>query len=80
MAEGTKRLDLQFGSFACSVQGFDDPGEPVQQVLRAMQHLLEESPDLATTGIAFEADTIEQLEVSQRLFTLSVVRDGLVAH
>ena len=68
MASGTKRLDLQFGSFACSVQGFDDPVEPVQQVLRAMQHLLEESPDLGTAGITFEAETLEQLveEVSRR--------------
>lgn len=68
MARGAKRLDLQFGSFACSVQGFEDPVEPVQQVLRTLQHMLEETPELATAGFAFEADTIEQLieEVGRR--------------
>ncbi|MDH3666447.1 MAG: hypothetical protein OEN23_05910 [Paracoccaceae bacterium] len=68
MSGGAKRLDLQIGSFACSVQGFDDPVEPVQQILRAMQHLLEESPELASAGFNFEPDTIEQLvgEISRR--------------
>ncbi len=68
MSGGTKRLDLQIGSFACSVQGFDDPVEPVQQILRAMQHLLEESPELSSAGFNFEPDTIEQLvgEISRR--------------
>ena len=68
MARGTRRLDLQFGSFACSVQGFDDPVEPVQQVLRTLQHMLEETPELGTAGFAFEPDTIEQLieEIGRR--------------
>ena len=68
MASGGKRLDLQFGSFACSVQGFDDPVTPVQQVLQAMQHVLEESPELGTAGLNFDAEMIEQLigEVGRR--------------
>jgi hypothetical protein len=68
MSGTTKRLDLQFGSFACSVQGFDDPVQPVQQVLQAMQNLLEETPDLARAGLAFDSDEIERLtgEVARR--------------
>lgn len=68
MAATSKRLDLRFGAFACSVQGFDDPVQPVQQILRAIQHLLEESPDLADAGINFDAEAIEQLigEVARR--------------
>ena len=64
----TKRLDLQFGSFACSVQGFDDPVQPVQQVLQALQNLLEETPELADAGISFDAEAIERLvgEVARR--------------
>jgi hypothetical protein len=68
MAANTKRLDLRFGSFACSVQGFDDPVMPVQQVLRAIQHLLEETPELSDAGISFDAEAIENLieEVARR--------------
>lgn len=68
MSSAGKRLDLRFGAFACSVQGFDDPVQPVQQILRAIQHLLEESPELADTAINFDAEAIEQLvgEVARR--------------
>ncbi len=68
MSDATKRLDLQFGSFACSVQGFDDPVQPVQQVLQALQNLLEETPELADAGISFDAEAIERLigEVARR--------------
>jgi hypothetical protein len=68
MSSTTKRLDLQFGSFACSVQGFDDPVQPVQQVLQALQNLLEETPDIADAGISFDAEAIERLvgEVARR--------------
>jgi len=68
MAASHKRLDLRFGAFACSVQGFDDPVMPVQQILRAIQTLLEESPEIADAGISFDAETIESLieEVARR--------------
>lgn len=68
MARTTKRLDIRFGSFACSVQGFDDPVMPVQQVLRAIQHLLEETPELSDSGISFDAEAVESLieEVARR--------------
>ena len=68
MPDTIKRLDLQFGSFACSVQGFDDPVQPVQQVLQALQNLLEETPELADAGISFDAEAIERLigEVARR--------------
>jgi len=68
MSGTTKRLDLQFGSFACSVQGFDDPVQPVQQVLQALQNLLEETPELGDAGISFDAEAIERLigEVARR--------------
>jgi len=68
MSGTTKRLDLQFGAFACSVQGFDDPVVLVQQVLHALQSLLEETPDLADASISFDTDAIERLirEVARR--------------
>ena len=73
MSDTTKRLDLQFGSFACSVQGFDDPVQPVQQVLQALQNLLEETPEAGdlgagNLGIAFDAAEIDRLigEVARR--------------
>jgi hypothetical protein len=68
MSGTTKRLDLQFGAFACSVQGFDDPVQPVQQVLQALQNLLEETPEAGDLGIAFDAGEIDRLigEVARR--------------
>jgi hypothetical protein len=68
MPSTTKRLDLRFGLFACSVQGFDDPVMPVQQILRAIQHLLEESPELSDSGISFDAEAVESLveEIARR--------------
>ncbi|MHA1536545.1 MAG: hypothetical protein ACTSUD_03235 [Alphaproteobacteria bacterium] len=68
MSGTTKRLDLQFGVFACSVQGFEDPVQPVQQVLQALQSLLEETPEIADAGISFDAEAIERLvgEVARR--------------
>jgi hypothetical protein len=68
MSDTIKRLDLQFGSFACSVQGFDDPVQPVQQVLQALQNLLEETPELGDSGIQFDAGAIDQLigEIARR--------------
>jgi len=68
MSLSDKRLVLRFGAFACSVQGFEDPVQPVQQILRAIQHLLEESPELSDTAINFDAEAIEQLvgEVARR--------------
>jgi hypothetical protein len=68
MAEKDKRLDIQFGSFACSVQGFDDPVVPVQQVLQALQNLLEEMPELADASISFDSAAIDRLmgEVARR--------------
>jgi hypothetical protein len=68
MSGTTKRLDLQFGVFACSVQGFDDPVQPVRQVLQALQSLLEETPEIADAGISFDAEAIERLvgEVARR--------------
>ena len=68
MSDTNKRLDLRFGSFACSVRGFDDPVQPVQQLLLALQQLLEETPELSDAGISFDAETIERLveEVARR--------------
>jgi hypothetical protein len=41
---------------------------PVQQVLRAIQHLLEETPELSDSGISFDAEAVESLieEVARR--------------
>jgi hypothetical protein len=68
MSGTTKRLDLQFGAFACSVQGFDDPVQPVRQVLQALQNMLEETPEAGDMGIAFDAGEIDRLigEVARR--------------
>jgi hypothetical protein len=86
MSGTTKRLDLQFGSFACSVQGFDDPVQPVQQVLQALQNLLEETPELSDAGISFDAEAIERLigEVARRADldenTVEIVPGLIIVH
>lgn len=55
-----KRVDLRFGSFACSLQGFDDPSEPLAALLRLVQERLEE-PALPDGAPLFDAATLERI-------------------
>lgn len=74
MSDEPKRVDLRFGDVAISVRGFDDPVGPVKQVLRFVQRVVEETPELTKLSLTLDDDEIASLveDVSQQL----EMRDG----
>lgn len=62
MASHEKRVDIRFGAFACTVQGFDDPMVPLAQVLREVGQTLGGLPALGEAGPLFDAETMRRLE------------------
>lgn len=61
MAGPDRRIDLRFGAFACSVQGFDDPDAALAKVLRQVVQALTQAPQLKT-GALFDMKTLGRLE------------------
>lgn len=74
MTDEPKRVDLRFGDVAISVRGFDDPIGPVKQVLRFVQRVVEETPELTKLSLTLDDDEIASLveNVSHQL----EMRDG----
>lgn len=69
MSEAGKRIDLRYGEFAMSVQGFENPVPPIKQVLRFMQRLVEETPEIADVGFVLDEDRVAEIlaDTSRRL-------------
>ena len=65
MTAETNRIDLKIGDLALSVQGADDPVRTVKQVLRFVQRLVEETPEMTGAGV-----TLEEAEVTAMLADL----------
>ncbi|MEM6547360.1 MAG: hypothetical protein AAF713_06400 [Pseudomonadota bacterium] len=61
MSGTERRVDLKLGDFACSVHGFDDPVRPLRSVLRAVQRMIEETPEIAETSLEFSPGLIDGL-------------------
>lgn len=57
MTDSRKRVDVSVGGFACSLQGFEDPGAALTAILRAMR----EAGDLALGAPLFDAPTMARL-------------------
>ncbi len=53
MAETGRKLEVRFGAFSCSVEGYDDPVEQMREVLLLMQGMIRETPALADHGPGF---------------------------
>jgi len=68
MSDRERRIDVRVGDFALSVQGFEDPIRPMKQVVRLLQRVLEETPELSRTGIDLDDDLVRELlaDVSAR--------------
>lgn len=78
MNDSDQRIDLRFGEVAVSLQGFVDPVQPMKQVLRFVQRLVEETPEISRTPVALGEAEIEALlgDLSART---GVARDDLAA-
>jgi hypothetical protein len=69
MPEPSRRIDLRFGEIAISAEGFDDPVGPVKQVLRFVQRLVEETPEMTGAAVALSDSDVDRLvaEVAERM-------------
>lgn len=56
-----KRVDVRIGSFACSLQGFDDPAQPLAALLRLVQERME-APELTNGTPLFDQATLARLQ------------------
>lgn len=70
MAEQGKKVEVRFGAFSCSIEGYDNPVEQMREVLGMMQRMIAETPQLAEADPAFDADQLES----------ALARDGSEAH
>lgn len=61
MSDARKRVDLRVGDLALSVQGVDEPLPLVKQVLRFVQRLVEETPEMTGAGVTLDDETVAGL-------------------
>jgi len=61
MSDRERRVDLRFGDFALSVQGFEDPVAPMKRVLRLVQRVVEDTPEISRMRLAFDEEMAESL-------------------
>jgi len=61
MSETSKRVDLRFGDLALCLEGFEDPVQPVKQILRCIQRIVEETPEITNIGFTFDPALVEEL-------------------
>ena len=59
MAEQGKKVEVRFGAFTCSIEGYDNPVEQMREILGMMQRMITETPALAETDPDFDASQIE---------------------
>jgi len=55
------RIDLKIGDLALSVQGAQDPVRTVKQVLRFVQRLVEETPEMTGAGVVLDDAAVSGL-------------------
>ena len=58
MAEQGKKVEVRFGAFQCSIEGYDNPTEQMREILGMMQRMIAETPQLAEADPGFDADRI----------------------
>lgn len=61
MSESRKKVKITLGSFACSVEGYDDPVEPMREILLMMRDIMGDAPALSGRD-AIGAVTLAQIE------------------
>ncbi|MEM6622989.1 MAG: hypothetical protein AAF674_12220 [Pseudomonadota bacterium] len=58
MANPEKKVEVRFGAFSCSIEGYDDPVAQMREVLGMMQKMIAETPALAEGGQGFDTEPI----------------------
>ncbi|MEM9060131.1 MAG: hypothetical protein AAGD13_06675 [Pseudomonadota bacterium] len=81
MAETGKKVEVRYGAFACTIEGYDNPVEQLRGILGEMQQMIAATPQLTPISDGTEADEIEDaLDSSEQAEDASpgivVIRDG----
>ena len=58
MADAAKKVEVRFGAFACTIEGYDDPVAQMREVLGMMQRMISETPALAEAA-EFDPDQVK---------------------
>ena len=58
MTDSAKKVEVRFGAFACTIEGYDDPVAQMREVLAMMQRMISETPALAEAA-EFNADDVK---------------------
>ena len=62
MAETGKRVEVHYGAFSCTIEGYDDPAEEMRGVLAIVQRLIAEAPALADAEFGLDDDQFARLD------------------
>lgn len=62
MAETGRKVEVRFGSFSCSIEGYDDPAERMREILMMVQQMIRETPALSDHGPSFGAGEVARIE------------------
>ena len=60
MAETGKKVEVRYGAFACTIEGYDNPVEQLQKILGEMQRMIAETPQMSQVGSGSEAEEIQE--------------------
>ena len=58
MTDSQKKVEVRFGAFACTIEGYDDPVAQMREVLGMMQRMISETPALAEAS-DFSAEQVQ---------------------
>ena len=56
MAGEGKKVEVRYGAFACSIEGYEDPVEKLREVLGMMQTMIAETPEMRQIASDFDAE------------------------
>ncbi len=59
MSDKSKKVEVKYGSFTCSIEGYDNPVEQLREILGLMQNMISETPQLAEQAGDFDASNVE---------------------
>ncbi|MEM7212008.1 MAG: hypothetical protein AAF479_08955 [Pseudomonadota bacterium] len=59
MAETGKKVEVRYGAFACTIEGYDNPVEQLQKILGEMQRMIAETPQMSQVGSGSETEEIQ---------------------